>query len=456
MGLIMMRQVSTRVCLRTHAVLLAVACGVLASGCNSLLDVKQPDSVLDPNDLNSYQGAIQIYGGAVGQFAQAYMGGKSGVWDGQAGGSGKISDELMEGGQTIVTPDRRLLAEGPLNVGNLDPLYADLQNGRIRVEQGIGALRKYAPSAPQAFTGRLYGLGGYIEVMLAENFCSGVPLSSAPFQGDVVYGGALTTAQIFEQALANFDSALIYAADSTRILNMVRVGKGRALLALGRYAEAAAAVAEVPTTYAYPVGFQSSDGNQTNNWFNFNGPFGRYTVSDREGGTGLDFASANDPRAVVENRGTTFSGLPFFYPLKYPDGTSPVVLADGVEARLIEAEAALQAGDIAGWLVKLNDLRATAISPAMAPLVDPGTLDAQIDLLFRERAFWLFLTGHRLGDLRRLVRQYGRAQDTVFPSGPYLNPQFPNALYGSDVNAPVPEAERLSNPNFRGCLNRGA
>jgi hypothetical protein len=71
--------------------------------------------------------------------------------------------------------------------------------------------------------------------------------------------------------------------------------------------------------------------------------------------------------------------------------------------------------------------------------------------MFRERAFWLFGTGHRLGDLRRLVRQYGRGSETVFPTGNY----FKGGLYGTDVNIPVPFEER-NNPNFTGCLDRGA
>jgi hypothetical protein len=133
-------------------------------------------------------------------------------------------------------------------------------------------------------------------------------------------------------------------------------------------------------------------------------------------------------------------------------------LASGVEARLIEAEAALRRGDAVTWLAKLNALRAAApghigrlypnqkvgfVSNPLTPLVDPVTPDARIDLMFRERAFWLFATGHRLGDLRRLVRQYGRAPDSVFPSGPH----FRGGTFGTDVNYPVPFAEQ-NNKSF--------
>lgn len=50
----------------------------------------------------------------------------------------------------------------------------------------------------------------------------------------------------------------------------------------------------------------------------------------------------------------------------------------------------------------------------------PTTMAAQVDLLYGERAFWLYLTGRRLGDLRRLIRNYGRDAETVFPTGNYL------------------------------------
>ena len=60
-------------------------------------------------------------------------------------------------------------------------------------------------------------------------------------------------------------------------------------------------------------------------------------------------------------------------------------------------------------------------------------------------------TAHRLGDMRRLVRQYGRAQNTVFPTGEYHK----GGEYGSDVNFPVSSDER-NNPKFTGCIDRSA
>ena len=123
----------------------------------------------------------------------------------------------------------------------------------------------------------------------------------------------------------------------------------------------------------------------------------------------------------------------------------------------------MQTGNTVLYLQKLNDARASAVTypataaggaaaPSPAPIAAaPATRDAQVDLLFQERGFTMFLTSHRLGDLRRLVRQYGRGQATVFPVGPY----FKGGVYSNDVNLPVPFEEK-NNPEFKGCLDRNA
>src|SRR3989454_10277079 len=75
--------------------------------------------------------------------------------------------------------------------------------------------------------------------------------------------------------------------------------------------------------------------------------------------------------------------------------------------RSIAAEAQLQTGDGPGMVTSLNALRADATNNGgftLGALADPNTLAGRTDLLFRERAFWLFATGHRLRDLRRRAR----------------------------------------------------
>lgn len=87
----------------------------------------------------------------------------------------------------------------------------------------------------------------------------------------------------------------------------------------------------------------------------------------------------------------------------------------------------------------------------MQPLTDPGTEAGRVDLLMRERAFWMWLTSHRLGDQRRLMRQYGRTQAGAgFPTGTY----FKGGSYGTHVSVLVPFDE-LNNPQFRDAFPNG-
>ncbi len=86
------------------------------------------------------------------------------------------------------------------------------------------------------------------------------------------------------------------------------------------------------------------------------------------------------------------------------------------------------------------------------PLPTPATQDAATSLFFREKAFWEFGRGFRLGDMRRQVRQYGRTVNQVFPVGEH----YRGGQYGPDVNLPVTQAEE-NNPELNGapaCIDR--
>ena len=111
---------------------------------------------------------------------------------------------------------------------------------------------------------------------------------------------------------------------------------------------------------------------------------------------------------------------------------------------MIEAEAALKKGDATTYLAKLNDAR--TLHATLTPLADPGSTVARENLLFRERAFWFWGTAHRLGDLRRLVKNYQRGAETVYPTGPY----FKGGAYGTDLVLIPAQAEK-NNPDFTGC-----
>jgi hypothetical protein len=290
----------------------------------------------------------------------------------------------------------------------------------------------------------LNALYGYTYVLLGEGWCSYIPISNDE-QPDPADGPPRTSAELFEASLAMFDAA---GSD-----NLGRIGKGRALMNLGRYSEAAAAVASVPTDWVYHV--RHSENATSNTWFGLQGN-GRYSISQREGGngTGVAFRGAGDgfdnagqdPRNPwwEDPQGGFDPAFRLFVADKYPDWDAPIVLASGVEARLIEAEAALSTGG--DWLGMLNALRGdvgdlmaeqvpsySVANPTLAPLSDPGSAATRADMVFTERALWFWGTGHRLGDLRRMINQYGRTETQVYPSGAYHK----GGSHGNEVVFPI-------------------
>lgn len=453
------------VTLRRLAGAAVLSLGVLG-GCNndSILDVVDPD-ILNPSDIATAGGATPLRYGALSQFVSAFDGGTESF----VAFGGTIADEFR-GSDTFderLLPNRRTIAEN-LGAGP----YASLHNARGAINNAIGIIRTVAPT-PAFNIGELYMFRAYTEDFFAELYCSGVPFSEITDAG-VVLGKSETTVQVLNRSIASFDSALALAETSTRVRYGASVGKARALLNLGQFAQAAAAVAAVPTNFVLNIDHCNGTGCTENGLYNAaSAPSSRMTPANKEGINGLEFLpTVPDPRLpwVASNRAgfsTSWTNMPIAlkicpaYRNNCPgtfNTTGAVVLADGIEARLIEAEARLQGGtqaDRDAVLVVLNNLRATGITgKPIAALTSAGaTQAAAVTQLFQERAYWMYMTGHRLGDLRRLVRQYGRDAETVFPTGEQAPPM--SGPYGTDVNAPIPATER-NNANFNGCLDRKA
>ena len=467
-----------------RSVLLAGAAALLsACSLDSILKSDElPPDVTDPAITQSREGAVAAYHGTIGQFRGAFGGMVSPVESTYPAISGLLSDELQLGGSRLgnqsAPADARSMPEGIAD-GAIASAYSQLQRVRGQASQSIGLLVRYAPEE-RALAGHAYALQGFAELFLAELFCSGIPLSTLDYDGDFTYAAGSTTGDVYRHALALFDSALVLGADSSRFVLLARLGRARALLGLGDLADAAAAVAEVPDDYEYAMTFSAASNANALSFMRIPASSsGRWelSVADQEGLNGLDYRSSGDPRTTSQATATNQWGATIYHPAKYGTaGTTPMVLASGVEARLIEAEADLAAGGGA-WLATLNALRTdgsfttqpdpddpmaadtswhagTGSVDGLAPLEDPGSPEARVDVVFRERAFWLFLTGHRQGDLRRLIRHYGRSQQDLYPVGLY--PAAGGISYGSDVTAPIPPAERVSNPHFAGCVSRGA
>ena len=448
----------------TPAAALTAALVLGACERQQLLGVNTPDQIR-PADAASPNGAAAVRAGALRDFAQLY-GGTTGV--GINIYAGLLSDELINARPGADHIDQRAFNE------NTFPAVAwnKFSDSYTQAVRAVRSLNQYVPASAgrSRDIGQLYALQGITLNIAGELFCNGVPLSTvndaAPEAATLV-----STQQLYQGAIVQADSALAVLGTTAADQNfryLARVAKSRAQLNLAQFDAAAATVGAggdgagslaVPTSWQYVVEYsQTTLVNSIFDWMVNTANFG---PSDREGGNGLDFRTARDPRVPT----TTTSRLgqdgstQVFTVLGYPNGSAPIILVSGVTARMIEAEAALRRADATTWLSKLNEPRADATvrtlrnipagADILAPLSDPGSPDARVNLMFRERAFWFYLNATRVGDLRRLQRQYARAATAVWPTGAY----FKGGTYGVDVNL-TPSFAEFNNTAFKGCTDR--
>ncbi len=484
------------------ALSLLLAAGALTA-CNrdKILQVTDPD-IINPSNLGSAEAAEALRVGALSRVSDVTGGlqGSGSLNEGIFHFSGVVADEWRST-DTFVQRDEADSRSITESNSAMTLEARGLHRIRTAANQAIASLRQWKP-ADTASVGQMYWARGWAEMSIAENFCNGMPLSSLDAANNIVYGEPLMNVEIYNRAIASFDSAVQNAPAGVARADTVKwlagIEKARVQLDLGDVAGAGTTItaAAVPDNFKFSMSYTQALGD--NQIWALNNSAGRWMPGNNEGIVGLNFFSANDPRVPMciggsaacktfdpnQTRSISFDNNfgtgSFLVQLVWPTREADIAIAMGTEARLIEAEVALRTNDVTTWLAKLNQLRANfntfkqpsdpcsattqvngcppvPVGGALPALTDPGTQTAREDLLFRERAFWLWSTGHRLADMRRLVRPtseggFGRAENTVFPNGPY----YKGGVYGTDKFLVIPQAEH-NNPEFvKGCLDRNA
>jgi starch-binding outer membrane protein, SusD/RagB family len=464
----MMKQFTDRA--RGMATLIVLAVGsTITSACNpkqELLAPQQP-SVISPASVNSPTAANALYAGALSRWKAAMNGGggnTEALWNWEA----LFTDELRSADTFSQRndADQRNLAT---NDGVLTPIYRAAQQARGRARDAINALIAYDPSATgKAHVGEMFVVMGYIEMAMSGVFCNGIPFGET-VGGVPQYTQPLMDADGSKLAIAHIDSGLSYLtatdAGTVNAKYLGLVSKARAQVDLGDFNGAATTVASVPTSFQY--NFTYSQTTFDNEWWVMGPSVKRYTAGDSVDVAGrilnaIPFARLNDPRvSVTDTKSTSEDNTTNFLQINNWGRDDPIPAASGIDARLIEAEAKLQAKDIDGMMTILNALRTSAQTigifkiAAMAALPTPPDQASATDLFFREKALWQYERGYRMDDLRRLVRQYSRPQEQVFPSGNFTRNGTPSGQFGTQVAFPVVDDEK-SNPNFHGCLDTKA
>jgi hypothetical protein len=450
------------------AAALLAAAAMSACNIDRLLNAKDKDTST-PGSINSKTGLPNARAGALSQFQVAYSGSAAGGGssnEGQINMTALLTDEYvdLETFPTRITVDNRDVTAAN---GTMRGIFLDMSQARVSAERAVSLYRQF--DSTNVLLGEMLNIAGYSYVLFAEDYCSGIPFDAVNANGTITYGQPLTTDSIYGRALADFTAAsAIAAADSVASasagsvdpkaveqLSVARVGRARVLLDRGQFAAAQAVADSVPVSFVYAIESSNNTPRENNGIWYFTTQLA-FSVAGDEGGNGLNFLSAGDKRVQAVDAGTPgFSGIgqDFQIEQKYKGPTDPIPLATGLETRLIDAEARLHAGDVSGWTAALNAARADSGLTGLT--TDSTTLASTAfrqNVMFRERAFWLYLTAHRLSDLRRLIRQYGRGSETVFPTG---IDAITGAPYGTSILFPV-SSDESNNPNFHGCFDNNA
>ena len=222
-----MRHTSTFTRRMLSAALAVAAALIVACKADSLLTSDNPD-VIDPGALSTAQGAVALYNGAIGDFALA------------ADGGGGTGPELVEAGAWFT--DEARFGGTPPEVKQMDlravreeaaawqAMYLNLHRAREGAERAAKALASFNTKDPRV--GEMYALSALVHVLLAEDYCSGVPFSTT--EPALVYGDPQTTTQTFQRAIARLDLAKQNANGDATVTNLEAVLRGRTLLNLAK------------------------------------------------------------------------------------------------------------------------------------------------------------------------------------------------------------------------------
>lgn len=374
-------------------------------------------------------------------------------------GSGIFDDELTNAisASNNFDYDRRTIqtnqAYGTATCGSNQqpPIYTTLSVARADGDTVAARLEGWSDTLVANRTkliGRTYAYTGYSLVLLGEGMCTAA----------INLSREMTPAEVFAEAKIRFDKAIAAAttANDAPTINFALLGRARAFLDLARdtlgllvtggaqqLAAAGVDAAKIPpgfivntSTDAVYVRRQNFSwvAIGQNAWASVDPLYRHVTLG-----------AGPDPRVAVDSLPfKSTNGTLMFSPSKYSSFVAPMPVARYAEAQLIVAEAAVAAGDLTAAETAINNARNThnTVNPAftMPQYSATGQTAAQVQAqIIEERRRELFMEGHRLGDIRRYGLSLVPASGTPYPAG---------GSYGSQSCFPLPDVERINNPNI--------
>lgn len=424
-----MRMIQTR---RIGHGLAVIAAGLALAACSNLLEVQFPGRI-PAEQTNDPSLASVLARSVVGDLECAY--------NNYSGGAAAHSDEYEAAnsnvpgrnwGERSIGADEDDYVLGECGGNSYFGMHTTLHTARFQAEDIFTRLSGWTDAqvpgrASLMATVKTYN--GFPYLFMGETFCS-VSFDKGAKQDQITPGTTTRTgsaALVLAETKFTEAIALAQTAGNTDMLNLARVGLARTKLDLKKYAEAAAVAALVPLNYVKMADRGTESSRRYNKIFFFMTANGYHTVSQ---------AYRNlDPRLKVIDTGHGAFNPPIrsWQTEKYAALNSPIRLASGVEARLIQAEGLAETGSVAQAMALVNAGRATANLPALSAST---TAQAVAIIMSERQAELAFEGGQRLNDLIRR----GLGWKGVAPSTKASN-EFTGDLYGATTCWPYPTKE---------------
>lgn len=339
------------------------------------------------------------------------------------------------------------------------------ENAVVRFKSSMTATQ-YAASVPAA-TVNLFA--GYSNRHMGEMFCQAV----------VDGGPILPYTEYLNRADSFFTAAITIAtaANRTDLAMAARAGRASVRAGLNKWTEAVADAAGIPNTFTYKLQFFNLEEIQWNSWVGATASEPFRTITTWNTFYESYFQTTGDPRVAWDKHPTQQFGsalvapwgnIPFYRQRKYLTRDDDVNLSSGREMRLIEAEAALQAGRWQDAMTIINALRTSVNSTTIAgitastvvagrplPVWTAANLEEAGAAYKREQGIELWLEGRRMGARRRWNEQKLPGALTMWEVPSTTAPVHekgagtllvPNAAVCMDI----PLTERQLNPNIDG------
>ena len=424
------RRLSGRAAVYITASVLCTTLAVL--GCSDITTLKQQNpSQLSGKTVFKPENAQLIVNGAVADFQCAY--GKYAL------ATGLFTDELTAA--IASTPDFEVDSRnvpsnnfyGTTTCENVQfpGVYTPLSVARAAGDTAAAALEGWTDAQVpnrSLLISQASISAGYSLILLGEGMCSAA----------INLGPELTPAQLFALAVSRFDTAVDAATRSTDAptLALAYLGRARAKLDAGDLAGAAADAQQVPDGFEYDVSADAINARRQNPiWSATKSNFYASVEQSYE----ILYNSTHDPRIAVTNTGALgTAGDTVIFANKASSSTDPIAIAKWSEAQLIIAENDEANNNLPAAIAIINTLQSRAGQPAYA---GPATQAAVLAQIVEERRREFFLEGHRMGDLRRYNLPFTPTAGTPYAFG---------GAYGSQTCFPLPDVERINNPNIGG------